>query len=118
SVLDGRAGKLLEQKLRLFLPLPLVPQQKHERKVSNAPHRGCSAHRDGLSCLSLPSDYYAATSGVYLGLNATFTFSHWQYWTGRDFREPLLSWCARAGLLAPIHSITKREQESRCLSHL
>src|SRR6266487_5600080 len=32
SVLDGRAGKLLFQKMRLFLLVPLVPQQKHETK--------------------------------------------------------------------------------------
>src|SRR6266487_6087774 len=58
------SGELLSQKLRLFLPVPLVPQQKHERRESNAPYRGCPAHSDGLSCLSLSPYRDSATSGL------------------------------------------------------
>src|SRR2546429_4629258 len=118
SVLDERAGKLLEQKLCLFLPVPLVPQQKHERRASNAPYRGCPVHRDGLSCLSLSSDYYAANSGLSPGRNATFRFSHPQYWTGLHLCGHLLHRCTSVGILAPFWTSTEDEQHGGRLPHL
>ena len=93
-------------------------QQKHERKVCNAPNWWWCLDNHGLSGLSLSLDSYVTAAGNTLRRNSPGQFSEAEYEPGHDLRSSLLCRSTGNRVLALDWPKTLETGDGYALSHL